>query len=98
MLVYPANLRFDNSKVKAFLGASDIRFATKNEISSLTDGVEVGGVPPFGDLFGLDVIADPTLFKNERIVFNAGDKRFSIAMRSSDYKHLVRPIITCIVE
>jgi Ala-tRNA(Pro) deacylase len=98
MLVLPANLRFDNSKVKAFLGASDIRFATKDEISSLTDGVELGGVPPFGNLFELDVIADPTLFENERIVFNAGDKRFSIAMRSFDYRHLVRPIVAPIVE
>lgn len=59
----------------------------------LTDGVEVGGVPPFGNLFGLKVIADRRLFENEKIVFNAGDRRFSIAMRSSDYKRLVDPDI-----
>lgn len=91
MLVLPAHLRFDNSKVKALLDVSDIRFATPAEITTLTAGVEVGGVPPFGNLFDIDVIADPKLFENERIVFNAGDRRFSVAMKSADYRALVEP-------
>lgn len=93
MLVFPADLRFDNDKVKTLLSIKDVRLATEQEVSSITDGVELGGVPPFGNLFGLEVIADKKLFKNEKIVFNAGDRRFSIAMRSEDYQKLVKPSV-----
>ena len=58
----------------------------------MTDGVQPGGVPPFGNLFELPVYAVPELFDVERIVFNAGDRRFSLAMRSSDYRRLARPV------
>ena len=93
MLVFPADLRFDNSRVKALLNAKDIRFASEHEVLELTGGVQPGAVPPFGNLFQLDVVADPELFANEKIVFNAGDRRFSVAMRSEDYKRIVDPQI-----
>ena len=98
MLVLPGDLRFDNSKVKNIFGAKDIRFATESEILEITKGVQVGGVPPFGNLFGLEVIADPKLFENEKIIFNAGDRRFSIAMFSKDYEAVVKPQITSIIK
>lgn len=93
MLAFPADLRFDNEKVKALLRVKDVRLATEQEVSSITSGVELGGVPPFGNLFGLEIIADPKLFENEKMVFNAGDRRFSIAMRSEDYQGLVKPAV-----
>lgn len=93
MLIVPADLRFDNQKVKDFFGAKDIRFASVEEISKLTNGVQIGGVPPFGNLFNLETIADPKLFENEKIVFNAGDRRFSVAMKSEDFTKLVNPQI-----
>ena len=94
MLVLPGDLRFSNDKVKSALGVKDIRFATQEEISQVTGGVQIGGVPPFGNLFDIEVIADPKLFENEKIIFNAGDRRYSIAMKSEDYKILVGPEIT----
>ena len=97
MLVFPGNLRFDNDKVKTLFGAKDIRFATEEEVSTITNGVQPGGVPPFGNLFGLEVITDAKLFENEKIVFNAGDRSFSIAMKSQDYRKLVNPKIAEIV-
>jgi Ala-tRNA(Pro) deacylase len=97
MLVFPADRRFDSKKAKAALGVKDIRFATPEEIAEVTGGVEVGGVPPFGTLFNLEVVADPALFENERIVFNAGDRRFSVAMRSADYRELVEPRVLSLV-
>jgi prolyl-tRNA editing enzyme YbaK/EbsC (Cys-tRNA(Pro) deacylase) len=97
MLVFPADLRFDNEKVRKLFGAKDIRLATEQEVSDLTVGVQVGGVPPLGNLFKLEVIADPKLFGNEKIVFNAGDRRFSIAMKSKDYKEIVNPTVEKIV-
>src|SRR3989344_1511705 len=49
MLVFPGDARFDNAKVKKLFGAKDIRFATEKEIAEITNGVQVGGVPPFSN-------------------------------------------------
>jgi prolyl-tRNA editing enzyme YbaK/EbsC (Cys-tRNA(Pro) deacylase) len=96
MLVFPAHLRFDNGKVKAVLKSRSVRFATPDEIAEITDGVEPGGVPPFGNLFDLEVIVDPQLLELDTIVFNAGDRRFSVAMKSADYRQLVQPSVVAI--
>jgi prolyl-tRNA editing enzyme YbaK/EbsC (Cys-tRNA(Pro) deacylase) len=79
--------------VKSLLGAKDLRFASEQEIGELTRGVQPGAVPPFGNLFELDIVADPALFENKKIVFNAGDRCFSVAMKSEDYKRLANPRI-----
>lgn len=91
MLVFPADLKFDAKKVKSILGIKDLSFATEEEVSSVTCGIQAGGVPPFGNLFKLDVLADESLFANEKIIFNAGDRSFSVAMKSEDYQKLVGP-------
>lgn len=96
MLVLPGISRFDVDKVKLLFEAKDIRFATEPEVAELTGGVQPGGVPPFGNLFSLEVIADPQLFENEKIIFNAGDKSFSVGMYSKDYKELVEPQVISI--
>lgn len=97
MLVLPADLKFDPKKAKAILNAKDVSFATETEVSEVTDGIQIGGVPPFGQLFGLPVFVDPSLFGNEKIIFNAGDRSFSVAMLSADYKKIVQPQIAEIV-
>lgn len=97
MLVMPAHLKFDSGKVKKTLKSNDIRFATAEEVGQITGGVLPGGVPPFGTLFNLRVIADPALFANEKIVFNAGDRRYSIAMKTEDYRSIVNPEVVSIV-
>lgn len=96
MLVMPADQKFDNGKVKALLRARDIRFATEDEVAQLTTGIKPGGVPPFGGLFGIDVLCDESLYRNEKIVFNAG-RTSSIAMKSVDYRALVSPVVAVIV-
>lgn len=66
MLVLPGNLRFDNSRVRDLLKAQDYRFADKEEITKETDGVKIGGIPPFGNLFDMQVYADPKILQNEK--------------------------------
>ena len=91
MLVVPGDGRFDGKKVKKLLNAKDLRFATEDEVSSLTVGVRVGGVPPFGSLFGLTTYMDPQILHNEKIIFNAGDRRVSVATSSLDYVKVEKP-------
>ena len=96
MLVVPGNLKFDEKKVIALLEVRKLRFATEDEVLKITGGVEPGGVPPFGNLFNLETYVEEKLFENEKIIFNAGDKRFSVAMNSSDYRTLLNPKVASI--
>lgn len=96
MLVLPGNKKFNKEKVSKATNAKDIRFATEEEVGDITNGIKPGGIPPFGNLFGLNVVSDKTLFDNEIIVFNAG-RTTTIAMRSEDYMKLVSPAIEDII-
>jgi Ala-tRNA(Pro) deacylase len=98
MLVIPGDMQFDKQKVLEHFGSKDIRFATPEEVVEITDGVLPGGVPPFGNLFGLEVLCDPQVLANEKIIFNAGDRSFSIGMFARDYQTLVCPQVVAIVR
>ena len=93
LLVVPGDAKFDGKKVKKLLNAKDLRFATEEEVSNLTGRVQVGGVPPFGSLFGLTTYMDPQILQNDKIIFNAGDRRVSVAISSSDYIVVEKPEI-----
>jgi len=93
MVVVPGDRKFDSAKLKNIFGLSDIRFATEEEVSTLTSGVQRGGVPPFGNLFNLPIYADSAIFKNEKVIFNAGDRSVSIGMYSKDYQLITNSTI-----
>lgn len=97
MFVLQGNKKFDIKKIKMQFGLYDIRFATEEEVFKITDGVLPGGVPPFGNLFNLSVYVDRGLLANKRIVFNAGDRSFSVGMKTADYVAIVNPQVGVIV-
>ena len=92
-VVVPGDKKFQNKKLRRIAKTRHIRFATEDELANLTDGILPGAVPPFGNLFGIPVYADLSLFANSTIVFNCGDRRASIAMKPEDYKTIVQPIV-----
>lgn len=98
MLVIPGDMRFSNKLVKQSLKLSELRFASEGEVSDITNGVQVGGVPPFGSLFNIPTFVDPLVLKNDHIVFNAGDRRVSIGISSKDYLSIEKPKILSITE
>ena len=98
MIVVPGDKQFDPKKLKAATGYSDVRFATPEEVGKITEGIIPGGVPPWGQLFGLQIFADRQVFGNEKIIFNAGDRRVSVGMFSGDYLAIVTPSVVDIVK
>jgi Ala-tRNA(Pro) deacylase len=97
MVVIPGDAKFDPGKLKKVLGVKDMRFATEEEVSEITGGIQVGGVPPFGTLFGLSVYVDESVMVNEKIIFNAGDRRFSVGMKSEDYNNITNPTVVSVI-
>ncbi|MBI4896216.1 MAG: hypothetical protein HY832_01575 [Candidatus Aenigmarchaeota archaeon] len=92
MLVLSANKKLDSKKTKELLKSKTLRFATSQELMTITH-CEPGAVPPFGMLFGLAVYADTSLLDQEVINFNAGRTDTSIAMKREDYVNLVHPVV-----
>ena len=88
-LVLPADRRIDNAQLRALLDVRRLRFATPDELLALT-GCEPGAVPPFGNLFGLEVLVDEELTRCEEIAFNAGSRAVSLTMRCADFVRLAR--------
>jgi prolyl-tRNA editing enzyme YbaK/EbsC (Cys-tRNA(Pro) deacylase) len=82
-LVLPADRRVDSARLRRLLGVRRLRFATPEELLALT-GCVPGAVPPFGNLFGLEVLVDEELTRCEEVAFNAGSREVSIIMRSAD--------------
>lgn len=97
-IVVPGGAKFDPGKIRELLNAKDIRFATESEVLDITNGIKPGGVPPFGTLFNLPVYVDDTLLLNEEIIFNAGDRGCSVALRTDDYLRVVSPRIASFVQ
>jgi Ala-tRNA(Pro) deacylase len=92
MTVVPASRMISLAKVKAALGAKQVALAEEKDFASLFPECEIGGMPPFGNLFGLPVYVDLALEKDEAIFFNAGNHQQTVKVKYSDFKELVKPL------
>ena len=91
LFVLSAAARLDNRALKRYFGAKDVRFASPDELVSLT-GLVPGSVPPFErPVLPLPLYADPAVFDNRRIAFNAGSLKDSLAIATSDYRRVAKP-------
>jgi Ala-tRNA(Pro) deacylase len=91
LFVLSAARKLDSAAVKRHFTARKTRFATPEELAALT-GLVPGSVPPFGrPLLPFPLYADPSVFANERIAFNAGSLADSIVMPVGDYRRLAAP-------
>jgi Ala-tRNA(Pro) deacylase len=93
MLAVPAHERVNLSEVAHLLGASDVRMAEEREFAPFFQDCEVGAMPPFGNLYGLEVCVDRTLAEQPTIYFNAGSHTETISIAYDDYARLVNPIL-----
>ena len=91
MAVLPGSHRIDLDLLKRLLNAEAIRLATENEFRDLFPDCELGGMPPFGNLYHLEVWTDESLRAHPNIVFNAGSHAETIQMSLSDFEQLVHP-------
>jgi prolyl-tRNA editing enzyme YbaK/EbsC (Cys-tRNA(Pro) deacylase) len=86
-LVLPADRRVDNARLRRVLDVRRVRFARPEELLTLT-GCLPGAVPPFGNLFGLEVLVDEELTRCTEVAFNAGSRSVSITMQCPDMVRL----------
>ena len=86
----PGDCRIDLNALKTLFEADSVAFAAREKAEALT-GCVIGAIPPFSFSDQLPVLADPLIFENEDVVFNAGRLDRSIFMKSSDYLRITHP-------
>ena len=92
MAVVPANYQIDMERISGLYGKK-LELSSEEEFCRLFPGCETGGMPPFGNLFGVPVYVSKTLAKSEEIAFNAGNHRELLQMSFADFNRLVKPTI-----
>jgi Ala-tRNA(Pro) deacylase len=93
IVVVPAIKVVDLVKLRRETGALDARLAEEADFRDRFSDCQVGTVPPFGNLYGLDTLLDRQLTSGEQFAFNAGTHRDVMVIRYADYSGLVKPRI-----
>jgi Ala-tRNA(Pro) deacylase len=93
MAVLPAsnNLSFD--LLKGVSKAGKVELANETEFRTLFPECDTGAMPPFGNLYGMQVFCSDRLALDEEIAFNAGSHNELIRMAYKDFDRLVKPVV-----
>jgi len=91
MAVLPAPYQVDFELLKKAAGAECIELAAEGDFESRFPNCEVGAMPPFGNLYDLEVYVDETLAEDEEIAFNAGSHKEIVRMAFKDFEREVQP-------
>lgn len=93
MAVLPASYKVDFETLQELLNAKRVRLAYEQEFKDKCPDCEVGAMPPFGNLYNMNVYVAESLTDDEEIAFNAGSHTELIKMKYSDFENLVKPKI-----
>lgn len=91
MAVLPASHQVDFELLKAATGAKRVELAGERAFRDMFPECELGAMPPFGNLYGMEVIVSKTLAEDEQIAFNAGSHTELIRLAYRDFQRLVGP-------
>jgi Ala-tRNA(Pro) deacylase len=96
MVVLPASYRVDFELLRQVSGATKVELATESEFKGMFPECEPGAMPPFGNLYGMDVYVGKILSEDEEIAFNAGSHTELIKLSYKDFERLVKPKVVTI--
>lgn len=93
MAVLPASYRVDFDLLREAAGAAEVELAGEADFRETFPDCELGAMPPFGNLYGMNVFVAERLAEDEEIAFNACSHTELIKMRYSDFEKLVKPTV-----
>ena len=97
MAVLPASYQIGFDRLKQAAGAEIVELAGEEEFKGLFSNCDVGAMPPFGNLYDMDVFVESHLAEDEEIAFNAGSHTELVRLSYKDFEQLVEPKVSNIV-
>ena len=91
MAVLPANRKVVLQDLREATGADQVKLVPEEQFKQKFPDCEIGAMPPFGNLYGMEVFVAASLADNEQIAFNAGSHTEVIKLAYKDFERLVRP-------
>ncbi len=91
MTVLPASYHLDFDLLVEIFGTPRVSLATEEEFKYLFPDCEVGAMPPFGNLYDMEVYVAEALAEDKEIAFNAGNHTEMIRLKYTDFERLVQP-------
>ena len=91
MVVVPAARRVRFDRLCEATGAQHAALASEADFRDLFPDCEVGAMPPFGNLYGIEVYIDESLVSDADIAFNAGTHTEIVRMPYREFERLVAP-------
>ena len=91
MVVLPAPDHIDLELLKGATGAKKVSLATELEFMPQFSECEIGAMPPFGNLYDMEVYVEEALSKDKMIAFNACTHSELIKMAYEDFARVVKP-------
>ncbi len=91
MAVLRATDQVDLDLLRGASNAKSVTLATEDDFRDAFQGVELGAMPPFGNLYGMEVFADEALTKDAQIAFNAGSHTELLQLDYADFERLAKP-------
>lgn len=93
MVVLPPACRIDLQAVRHASGRRHLALATEDELQRVFPDCEVGAMPPFGMLYGMQVYVDACLERSGEIFFQAGNHHEVAHMTYREYERLAAPVV-----
>jgi len=93
MMIEPASQWVHLARLKTATGAASVTLSDEWDFKDRFPDCEPGAMPPFGNLYGMDVYVAEALTKDEEIAFNAGSHTELIRMQYGDFANLVHPTV-----
>jgi Ala-tRNA(Pro) deacylase len=91
MAVLPATERVDFDLLKSVAGTQNVQLAGEEEFKNLFPECEAGAMPPFGNLYGMEVYVEKSLARDKEICFNACSHTEILRLFYADYERLAHP-------
>jgi len=91
MAVLPASSKVNFETLKNAAGAKNAELASEEEFQRMFPDCEIGAMPPFRNLYGMEVFASETLAQDQEIAFNAGSHTELVRLAYKDFERLVSP-------
>jgi Ala-tRNA(Pro) deacylase len=91
MAVVPASRKVGFDLLREAAGARSVQLASEQAFRDMFPGCEVGAMPPFGNLYSMEVYVSKLLAEDEEIAFNAGSHTELIRLAYQDFQRLVKP-------
>lgn len=91
MVVIPATSRVDFDILKRQIGAQHVELAAEREFRDKFPECELGAMPPFGNLYGMQLFVSESLAQEEELAFSAGSHNELIRLKYEDFERLTKP-------